>query len=139
MAFEFTFSRRVNAGATYEPAQAATCQQSEAWYEIECLLSAADRQDPRVDIEVRGLFSLDGVVWEQAGGIRFQGSTSCPPEHLAEWLAINPWTAGKLPPAGWRVKGRIINHGTVAVTADYRIIIHDGDRNSLKFVRGRAG
>jgi len=139
MAFEFTFSRRVGAGSTYAPNNSAICQQSEAWYEVECILSAADRQDPRVDLEVRGLFSPDGVNWQQGGGIRFQGTTSCPPELLAEWLAVNPWTSGQLPPAGWYVKAQIINHGTVAVTADYRVIIHDGDRSSLKFVRGRNG
>ena len=139
MAFEFTFTRRINPGSNYQPPQSYQCQTTEAHYQIECILDHADRQNPAVDIEVRGLVSETGFAWRIMGGIRFHGTADCPADRLAGWLAVNPWTAGQLPPVGWRVTGLIINHGTVPVRADYRVIIHDGNRNSPRFNRGRPG
>lgn len=137
MAFTFTFSRRINAGQTYSPPQSATCQQGESHYEVEVIIPLADRKNPGMHLAFYGEASPDGgQTWFRLGGAEVKGSTTATDAQL---LAMNPWTAGSLPPAGWRVRPVIDNRGTIPVTADYVVIIHDGDRAVDVFDRGRPG
>lgn len=132
MASEFQFNRRVNAGQTFESPQSATCLDSEAWSEVEVVLDPAIRQDPNMHLRVTILTSPDGTVWSpNGGGCEIRGTNSVPPEVLTEWLATNPSFRPILPPAGWRIKPRIQNLGSVNVQATYIVRTIDGIRQVI--------